>query len=52
MAAAIATDRIVYHVVTKGISSLSGQVGCLHIGSVDTYDKGSSTSHIVDYGML
>ena len=49
MAVAIATDRIAGRVITKVISSLSGQVGCFYIGNVDTYDKASSKSHIVGY---
>ena len=49
MAAAIATDRIAGRVVTKEFSFLSGQVRCLYIGNVDTYDKASSANHIVGY---
>lgn len=49
MAAAIATDRIAGRVITEEINSLSGQVGCLYIGNVDTYDKASSASYIVGY---
>lgn len=49
MAAAIATERIAGRVITKELNLLPGHVGCLHFGNGDTYDKRSSTSHVVGY---